>query len=128
MDRVSYRYEPEMPLVLDGVSFEAKAGEYVAIVGPSGSGKSTLVRLLLGFAEPENGSILFDGRPLTGLDPRSVRRQIGTVLQSNSLFSASMMDVFPEPFLPTSLSLKLLAPPHALSGLAKQPLPGAEAR
>ena len=92
LDRVSYRYQPEMPLVLDGVSFEAKAGEYVAIVGPSGSGKSTLVRLLLGFAEPENGSILFDGRPLTGLDPRSVRRQIGTVLQSNSLFSASMME------------------------------------
>lgn len=92
LDRVSYRYQPEMPLVLDGVSFEAKAGEYVAIVGPSGSGKSTLVRLLLGFAEPENGKILFDGRPLTGLDPKSVRRQIGTVLQSNSLFSASMME------------------------------------
>ena len=71
LDRVSYRYEPEMPLVLDGVSFEAKAGEYVAIVGPSGSGKSTLVRLLLGFAEPENRrSILFDGRPLTGLDEK----------------------------------------------------------
>ncbi|QNI86496.1 ABC transporter family protein [Synechococcus sp. PROS-7-1] len=92
LDRVSYRYQPELPLVLDGVSFAAKAGEYVAIVGPSGSGKSTLVRLLLGFAEPENGSILFDGRPLAGLDPKSVRRQIGTVLQSNSLFSASMME------------------------------------
>ena len=92
LDRVSYRYQPELPLVLDGVSFKAKAGEYVAIVGPSGSGKSTLVRLLLGFDEPENGSILFDGRPLTGLDPRSVRRQIGTVLQSNSLFSSSMME------------------------------------
>ena len=92
LDRVSYRYQPELPLVLDGVSFAAKAGEYVAIVGPSGSGKSTLVRLLLGFAEPENGSILFDGRPLSGLDPKSVRRQIGTVLQSNSLFSASMME------------------------------------
>lgn len=92
LDRISYRYQPEMPLVLDGVSFAAKAGEYVAIVGPSGSGKSTLVRLLLGFAEPENGSILFDGRPLSGLDPKSIRRQIGTVLQSNSLFSASMME------------------------------------
>ena len=91
-DRVSYRYDNDQPLVLEGVSFEAKAGEYVAIVGPSGSGKSTLVRLLLGFAEPENGQIRFDGRPLTGLDLKSVRRQIGTVLQSNSLFSGSMME------------------------------------
>lgn len=92
LDRVSYRYKPEMPLVLDGVSFAAKAGEYVAIVGPSGSGKSTLVRLLLGFAQPENGTILLDGNPLSGLDPKSVRRQIGTVLQSNSLFSSSIME------------------------------------
>ena len=92
LDRVSYRYELDRPLVLDNVSFEAKAGEYVAIVGPSGSGKSTLVRLLLGFASPEDGSIFYDGRPLSGMELNSVRRQIGTVLQSNSLFSASMME------------------------------------
>lgn len=92
LDRVSYRYDEGKPLVLEGVSFKAKEGEYVAIVGPSGSGKSTLVRLLLGFAEPENGQILLDGRPLSGLELKSVRRQIGTVLQSNSLFSASMME------------------------------------
>ena len=71
---------------------DRKAGEYVAIVGPSGSGKSTLVRLLLGFASPEDGSIFYDGRPLAGMELNSVRRQIGTVLQSNSLFSASMME------------------------------------
>ena len=92
LDRVSYRYDDDRPLVLDGVSFEAKAGEYVAIVGPSGSGKSTLVRLLLGFASPENGTIRFDGRPLAGMELNSVRRQIGTVLQSNSLFSSSMIE------------------------------------
>ena len=92
LDRVSYRYDEGKPLVLEGVSFKAKAGEYVAIVGPSGSGKSTLVRLLLGFAEPENGQILLDGRPLSGLELKSVRRQMGTVLQTNSLFSASMME------------------------------------
>ena len=92
LDRVSYRYDDDQPLVLDNVSFEAKAGEYVAIVGPSGSGKSTLVRLLLGFASPEDGNIFYDGRPLSGMELNSVRRQIGTVLQSNSLFSASMME------------------------------------
>lgn len=92
LDRVSYRYDDGRPLVLDGVSFVAKAGEYVAIVGPSGSGKSTLVRLLLGFASPEDGTIRFDGRPLAGMELNSVRRQIGTVLQSNSLFSSSMIE------------------------------------
>ena len=50
------------------------------------------MRLLLGFAQPENGTILLDGNPLSGLDPKSVRRQIGTVLQSNSLFSSSIME------------------------------------
>ena len=92
LDRVSYRYDNDRPLVLDSISFEAKAGECVVIVGPSGSGKSTLVRLLLGFASPEDGSIFYDGRPLAGMELNSVRRQIGTVLQNNSLFSGSMME------------------------------------
>lgn len=92
IDRVSYRYEPGLPLVLDGISFAAKAEEYVAIVGPSGSGKSTLVRLLLGFAFPENGNILMDGQPLQGLNIESVRRQIGTVMQTNSLFSGTLIE------------------------------------
>ncbi len=91
-DRVCYRYDNERPLVLDSVSFEAKAGDYIAIVGPSGSGKSTLVRLLLGFATPENGTVRFDGRPLEGMELRSVRRQIGTVLQTNTLFSGSLIE------------------------------------
>lgn len=92
LDRVSYRYAPDLPLVLDAVSLEARAGQQLAIVGPSGSGKSTLVRLLLGFAEPEDGEIRFDGQPLNGLRLDSVRRQIGTVLQSNTLFSGTLME------------------------------------
>lgn len=92
LDRVSYRYAPELPLVLDGVSLEVKTGEQLAIVGPSGSGKSTLVRLLLGFAAPEDGEIRFDGQPLNGLRIDSVRRQIGTVLQTNTLFNGTLME------------------------------------
>ncbi|MEC7249458.1 MAG: ATP-binding cassette domain-containing protein, partial [Cyanobacteriota bacterium] len=92
LDRISYRYAPELPLVLDGVSLEARAGEQLAIVGPSGSGKSTLVRLLLGFASPEDGEIRFDGQPLNGLRLDSVRSQIGTVLQTNSLFTGTLME------------------------------------
>ena len=92
IDRVSYRYAEDLPLVLDNVSIEVNAGEHLAIVGPSGSGKSTVVRLLLGFAAPEDGEIRFDGKPLNGLRLDSVRRQIGTVLQTSTLFSGSLME------------------------------------
>ena len=67
------------------------AGEFVAIVGPSGCGKSTLFRLLLGFEQPEAGSIFYDAQDLKGLDLNSVRRQIGVVLQNSTLFRG---DVF----------------------------------
>ena len=91
-DRVSYRYSNELPLVLDNVSFKIHPGEHLAIVGPSGSGKSTIVRLLLGFSSPENGEIRYDGQPLNGLRIDSIRRQIGTVLQNNILFSGTLME------------------------------------
>ena len=91
-DRVSYRYEPDLPLVLEAVSLRAKPGDFIALVGPSGSGKSTFVRLMLGFAKPEDGEIRYDGQPLNGLRPDSVRRQIGTVLQNSALFSGSLFE------------------------------------
>lgn len=80
---VSFRYHEDAPLVLDCVSFKVCAGEFIAIVGPSGSGKSTLIRLLLGFDRPNSGFIRYDNRDLASLDMRSVRRQIGTVLQNS---------------------------------------------
>jgi len=67
-------------------------GAFLAVVGPSGSGKSTLVRLMLGFARPEDGLIRYDGQPLNGLQLESVRRQIGTVLQHSALFSGSLFE------------------------------------
>jgi ATP-binding cassette subfamily C protein len=82
---VSFRYQPDGPLVLKDVSLQARAGEFVAIVGPSGSGKSTLLRLLLGFETPEAGSIYYDGQSLAGLNVQAVRRQIGVVLQNGKL-------------------------------------------
>lgn len=82
---VHFRYSPDAPLALNGVSFQAHPGEFVALVGPSGSGKSTLFRLLLGFDTPESGSVLFDRQDLSGLDLVAVRRQIGVVLQNGKL-------------------------------------------
>jgi ABC-type bacteriocin/lantibiotic exporter with double-glycine peptidase domain len=66
------------------VSFNIRAGEFVAIVGPTGCGKSTLVRLLLGFERPASGSVEYDGVDLGRIDVTAVRRQCGVVLQSGA--------------------------------------------
>lgn len=93
LEHVTFRYDGDATgVVLDDVSFEVDAGEFVAIVGPSGSGKSTILRLLLGFEEAEAGSVRFDGRDLRQLPRQAVRRRIGTVLQTASLFPGSIAD------------------------------------
>lgn len=92
MRDVVFRYRDDMPAVLDSVSLTVPAGTHVAIVGPSGCGKSTLLRVLLGLEDPESGIVSFDGRDLTGLDRASVRRQIGTVMQSSQLLPGSIRD------------------------------------
>lgn len=79
---VFFRYQKDGPLILEDVSFRARPGEFIALVGPSGSGKSTCLRLILGFEAPESGSIYFDGQDLGSLSLHSVRRQIGVVLQT----------------------------------------------
>ncbi len=92
LDRVSFRYQEDGPLTLDKLSVEAKPGEFIALVGPSGSGKSTTIRLLLGFEEPEDGTLYFDGQDLAGLDISAIRRQLGVVLQNGRISSASMFE------------------------------------
>ncbi|MFJ1735396.1 NHLP bacteriocin export ABC transporter permease/ATPase subunit [Streptomyces sp. NPDC088254] len=91
--RLSFRYSDDGPLVLDDVSFEVGAGEFVAVVGPSGCGKSTLLRLLIGFDRPVSGSVLYDGQDLAALDQSAVRRQCGVVLQHAQPFTGSILDV-----------------------------------
>ncbi|MGK5534114.1 NHLP bacteriocin export ABC transporter permease/ATPase subunit [Streptomyces sp. URMC 129] len=89
---LSYRYGDDGPLVLDGVSFRVRPGEFVAIVGPSGCGKSTLLRLLIGFDKPVSGSVLYDGQDLAALDQAAVRRQCGVVLQNAQPLTGSLLD------------------------------------
>ena len=90
LSNVNFRYDQNMPWVVNGMSLKIRAGEYVAIVGRTGCGKSTLVRLLLGFETPEKGAIYYDGKDLAGLDLRSLRRRIGTVTQNGSLFQGDI--------------------------------------
>ena len=90
MNSVSFRYEEDQPLILNNLSFKIKQGEMVAFVGASGSGKSTVMRLLLGFEEPEAGSIYYDGDSFDSMNKDMVRRQIGVVLQNGALMSGSI--------------------------------------
>ncbi|WP_225850372.1 ATP-binding cassette domain-containing protein [Streptomyces sp. HPF1205] len=92
LEEVSFRYPGAAASALEGVSLYADPGEMVAVVGPSGAGKSTLVRLLLGFERPAAGRVRYDGRDLAGLDPRLVRRQLGTVLQNGRLLRGSLLE------------------------------------
>jgi NHLM bacteriocin system ABC transporter ATP-binding protein len=87
---LSFRYSEDGPWVLQDVSFEARPGENIAIVGSSGSGKSTILRLLLGLETPTRGGVSYDGKDLEELDLRLVRRQIGAVLEGSTLFPGSL--------------------------------------
>ncbi len=86
LNNITFRYRDDMPNVLDNLSIKINSGQYVAIVGKTGCGKSTLVRILLGFEKPQKGSVYYDGRDLKSLDPKSLRRNIGTVMQDGKLF------------------------------------------
>ena len=78
--------------VLHGVSLEAKKGETVAIVGPTGSGKTTIVNLLMRFYDPNSGSIVIDGIDSININRRTLRDNIGMVLQDTWLFTGSIRE------------------------------------
>ncbi len=90
LNGVEFRYTDDGPNILDGISLKINAGDYVAIVGKSGCGKSTLMRLLLGFEEPQKGTVCYDDDDLESLDKHSLRRNIGTVLQNGKLFTGDI--------------------------------------
>ena len=91
-DHISFRYDPEGPLILDDVTIRARPGEFVAIAGESGAGKSTLFRLALGVDQPAAGSVYYDGRDLRHLNLKQVRRKIGVVPQSVQLHPQDLWD------------------------------------
>ncbi len=86
-ENVKFRYEDLNRPILDGIDLEVKAGQTLAIVGPSGAGKTTMMALLMRFYDPQSGCIRLDGRDLRALKQRSLRRNIGTVLQDPVLFN-----------------------------------------
>lgn len=89
--KVSFSYDGK-ERVLHEVSFSIEEGEIVAIVGPTGAGKTSLLLLLEGFYEPQEGSIFIDGIDLRQWDFRTLRSQIGFVMQEPFLFSGNIIE------------------------------------
>jgi len=88
---IRFRYQGRVDTLKD-ISFDAPAGEVVAIVGPTGAGKSTLVSLIPRFIDPHRGRLLLDGVDIRSITLESLRRQISIVLQEPLLFSGTIAD------------------------------------
>ncbi|HCJ41976.1 ABC transporter ATP-binding protein [uncultured Ruminococcus sp.] len=88
---VTFGYEKDIN-VLEHVSFDVKAGESVALVGPTGAGKSTIVSLISRFYDIEHGRITVDGVPISDVTLKSLRSQMGIMLQDSFIFSGTILD------------------------------------
>ncbi|MEI9939108.1 MAG: ABC transporter ATP-binding protein [Pseudomonadota bacterium] len=90
-DHVRFGYAPDA-VVLKDLSFEAKPGEVVGLVGPTGAGKTTIINLLTRFYEIGGGAIRIDGRDIRSIRKRDLRKNLGLVLQEGFLFSGSVLE------------------------------------
>lgn len=88
---VTFSYAKGTP-VLNGISFEAKPGEMIAIVGATGCGKTTLINLLMRFYEPTGGSLSIDGVPIAQLSKDDLRKNFAMVLQDTWLFEGTIAE------------------------------------
>lgn len=107
-NNVSFTYPGETKRALDRVSFVIEAGTKVGIIGRIGSGKSTIEKLILGFYQVDEGSILIDGIDITQLDPAELRHNINYVPQDITLFSGDVRDniSYKAPYIDDSAILK----------------------
>ena len=97
-ENVSFAYEANKE-VLHSVSFTAKKGSVIALVGSSGSGKSTIAGLASGFLTPNKGTVSIDGQDLSKINLRSFRKHLGVVLQDDFLYEGTIKEniLFPRP-------------------------------
>ena len=90
-ENVSFAYEPEKPVLVD-VSLEAASGQTIALVGPTGAGKTTIISLLSRFYDVTEGTIFIDGQDIRTVQQKSIRQQLGIVLQDTFLFSGTVRE------------------------------------
>lgn len=89
---VNFRYRKRGAEALKNVSFEAKPNEITALVGPTGSGKSSVIGLIPRFYDVQSGAVSIDGHDVRELDLKSLRHQVGIVMQDSFLFSMSIRE------------------------------------
>ncbi|MBP3568890.1 MAG: ABC transporter ATP-binding protein [Lachnospiraceae bacterium] len=90
-DHVVFEYEKDRPILKD-VSFHAKAGESIALVGPTGAGKSTIVNLVSRFYNIKSGQVLIDDYDIAKATLKSIRSQMGIMLQDTFIFSGTIIE------------------------------------
>ncbi|CAM4469034.1 ABC transporter ATP-binding protein [Paenibacillus phoenicis] len=88
---VTFAYDPGLN-ILEHLNFEVKAGESIALVGPTGAGKTTVVNLISRFYNVSEGAILIDGHDISQVTLKSLRSQMGIMLQDSFIFSGTIMD------------------------------------
>lgn len=89
---VTFTYQGEPSPAIQDINFFSPPNKIIGLIGQTGSGKTTMVNLIPRFYEPQQGEVLLDGRLVSEYDLNSLRRQIGYVLQTTLLFSASISD------------------------------------
>jgi ATP-binding cassette, subfamily B, bacterial len=93
LDNVHFSYPTRKDIeVLKGISLQVQPGQKIALAGQSGAGKSTIAQLILGFYQPTAGQILFDGKPASDYDLRTLRRQMAIVPQEVLLFGGTIRE------------------------------------
>ncbi|MEK3688885.1 ABC transporter ATP-binding protein [Paenibacillus sp. FSL R10-2736] len=90
-DDVTFAYDPGLN-ILENISFDVAAGESIALVGPTGAGKTTVVNLISRFYNLTGGRILIDGQDIAGITLKSLRSQMGIMLQDSFIFSGTILD------------------------------------
>lgn len=91
-DTVSLRYQEEDALALSDISFEVGSGKTIGLIGATGSGKTSLTQLMTRFYKPSSGQIFIDGRDIKDYPLKTLRSNVGVVLQESFLFSSTIKD------------------------------------
>jgi ABC-type multidrug transport system fused ATPase/permease subunit len=118
---LNFSYEGKK--VVRGFNLKVKAGQTIAIVGKSGEGKSTLIKLLLRFYDPQKGKILIDGQDIRNVTQKSLRTNIGVVLQDTVIFDDTAYDniAYPIPTSPKNKVIKAAKLAHAHNFITRLP-------
>lgn len=91
-ENVSHSYDADEALALKNISFEAKPGQTIGLIGATGSGKTSITQLITRFYEPERGKITIDGKEISDYTLKTIRKNTGVVLQESFLFSSTVKD------------------------------------